>query len=143
MRPSFVVVQPPALGQLSHLEDVREAMQVEQFVADLAVERFDVRVLRWLAGLDEMQVNAALCSPTQHRMARKFGTVIKANRFGQPSLEGQSFEYANDVRAAKGVRNLQRQAFPCEIIAHVERAKCSARCESIVHEVNRPAFVGR
>jgi hypothetical protein len=55
VRPNLVVIGAPNLSSPARLEDIRERMHVEQFVADLAVKRFDVCVLRWFAGLNEVQ----------------------------------------------------------------------------------------
>gem|GEM_PF-5024872 len=54
MRPDVVIVVPPIDGFTASFEDRDETMRVEPFVSNLAVQRFDLRVLRWFSGFDEM-----------------------------------------------------------------------------------------
>jgi hypothetical protein len=49
-------------------------MSVQQFVANPAVQRFDLGVLRWLSGLDEVQIDFLFRSSLQHSPARKLWT---------------------------------------------------------------------
>ena len=52
-----------------------EAVDVEAFVADAGVERFDVAVAPGLAGRDEVQPDLA-AGPVGHGVARQFGSVV-------------------------------------------------------------------
>jgi hypothetical protein len=42
---------------------------------ELAVEALNKRVLRWLAGLNEVQLNPVLLGPEEHRLAGQFGPL--------------------------------------------------------------------
>ena len=67
----------------------RKGMQVEEFVADPSVKRLDVRVLRWHAELNEMQVNAALCGATSETRLRRTPSRIASK--GVYSLSARPF----------------------------------------------------
>ena len=43
-------------------------MHVQTVFPELATERFDKRILGWLAGLDELQRNVPLLCPEKHRL---------------------------------------------------------------------------
>lgn len=63
MRPILVIVAPPAFSDLACLEDVRKAIEIEQLIADPAVERLGISVLRRLTGLNEVRLHAMLSCP--------------------------------------------------------------------------------
>ena len=71
MRSILVVVAAPALADLTCLEDFPKALEIEQFIADSAVERLRIGVLRRLAGLNEVQGHAVLSRSAQHCVARE------------------------------------------------------------------------
>ena len=54
MGSDLVVVDEPGSSGLACLVECEEAMQVEELVASSTVERLDVRVLNWLARVDEV-----------------------------------------------------------------------------------------
>ena len=55
-------------------------MLVKASVAELAVERFDVRILRWLARLNQLQGDAVSIRPLAERPARELGPLVCSNR---------------------------------------------------------------
>lgn len=64
------------------MRERREPVLIEAFVAELAVERFDVRILRWLARLNQLQCDAVRIRPLVKRAARKFGALVGSHRLG-------------------------------------------------------------
>jgi hypothetical protein len=72
VRSDLVEVNQPRGGGHACVIKGKEAVQIEEFVPGFAVERLDLSVLRWLTGIDEVQIDAALCAPAQHRVAREF-----------------------------------------------------------------------
>jgi hypothetical protein len=49
-----------------------EVVIIEALVSKLAVEAFDVRVLCWLAGRNQLEIDAAVVGPSVERSAREF-----------------------------------------------------------------------
>ena len=56
MGADFVVVLPPLGSLASSFEDAAKAVCVEQLVADLSIQRFDLSVLGWLAGIGALAI---------------------------------------------------------------------------------------
>lgn len=59
-----VVIDPPVFNDLLRFADAGEPMLVQAFFAVPPVEAFDVGVLRRLAGVDEIELNAMIVSPS-------------------------------------------------------------------------------
>jgi hypothetical protein len=57
-------------------------MCVKYFGAVRAFKTLDVAILRWLAGLNELQHNLFVFCPTLHMMARVLKTIVDAHAFG-------------------------------------------------------------
>jgi hypothetical protein len=60
MRPRFVVISKPIGGSPSSFEYRQESMHVEELVAYLPVERFNVCILRRFSGRNEVKGDIAL-----------------------------------------------------------------------------------
>ena len=56
MRAFFVVVDQPLPGMFAHIVKRVEEVGLQHFVAEAAVEAFDISVLRRFAGLDVMEL---------------------------------------------------------------------------------------
>lgn len=78
MRSDFVVILQPIRCGAAGLEDGHEPVHVEEFVSDLAVKRLDRPVLRRFTGRDEMQLDLALGTPSQHCVAREPLLAVQA-----------------------------------------------------------------
>ena len=141
MKAHIVVVFLPSQGPLPNLEDAHEAADVEELVADAAVKRFDLRVLRRFPGIDEVQVNVALGTPTKHCTTCKFRAIVKSNGLWKAAIECRILEKSNHVVASKREGNLEHNAFTREIIDDVHRAKRSPDDKLIMHEVDRPSLI--
>lgn len=59
MGSDVVVVNEPVCGFASSSSKAEERVFVEELVTDARVEAFDVGVLRWFAGRDEVESNVA------------------------------------------------------------------------------------
>ena len=68
MGPDFVVVFAPLIDLISGFFEISKPMHVQTVFPELATERFDKRILGWLAGLDELQRNVPLLCPEKHRL---------------------------------------------------------------------------
>src|ERR1700722_14702303 len=141
MRSDLVVIHSPGFCSLSSVVDIKKGVRVKQLVADPAIERFDIRILSRLSGLDELQINRLGCGPLQHRPTRKLRTVIEPDRLRQSALGGDRLETANNVMTAKREGNIYGQAFSCVVVDDVHGSDYPSGGQSIVHEVDRPALV--
>ena len=65
MGSDLVVLVSPGFREVSRLGQAREFLEVEKLIAELAVERLDVRVLPRASGLDEERRAAEACKSNQ------------------------------------------------------------------------------
>ena len=121
MRSNIVVVLSPGGGPAPSFEDRRETVRVEQLIADLSVERFDLSILRWLARIGEVQVHGPLRAPSQHRAARELRAVVEAKGLGEASLQSDILKAADDIVASEREPDFQCQAFSHETVGHCNR----------------------
>lgn len=77
-----VVVVAVGVDQFARVMEVDELMFVEAFVAQLAVEAFDIAVLRRLAWRDEAVMDGVFMRPALQRQARELGSVVREPTFG-------------------------------------------------------------
>ena len=78
VRPDRVVVDAPGFDLDLRIDHAHKPMFVEAFVAELAVEAFDVRVLNRPAGSNEAQRDAGGVGPRVERAARKLRPIVRA-----------------------------------------------------------------
>lgn len=76
----LVVVAAPLGDDAAGLDQRREPMLVEAFVAELAVEALDVAVLHKPARLDQQVLDAMLLRPCDEGPAGELRTVVRAHR---------------------------------------------------------------
>jgi len=141
MRSYFIVVKQPCGSRLARLIQRQERVQVQELVSRSAVERFDVRVLDGLAGIDEVQFDAALSTPAQHRVAGQLRAVIKPQGVRKSARQRDAFEHGDHVVAREGALDVARQTFPGKIVDDRQDAQTSTAGQRVVHEVQRPALV--
>jgi hypothetical protein len=84
--PVVIVGPQPVGGKFLDFVERLEQVMGEPIVANRPVLTLDVSVLLRLAGLDEIDANAALCSPRQGHRADIFRTVVAADRFRLAAL---------------------------------------------------------
>jgi len=118
-------------------------MRVQKLVSNSPVERFDLRVLRRFAGLDEVEQHVAICCPTEHSMTAELAAIVASQSGRQAPRECDALKYANDVRASKRERGLDRQCLCRAIIDDVEQAVCPPLREARMHKVDRPTCISR
>src|SRR6476660_1631271 len=94
--PSVVVVFVlPVADDHSGLGERPEQVDVQAFVADPSVERFDVPVTPWLAGWEEGQANP-FAGPVGHRGAGQFWSVVAAQHGRVPAAGGNDVELVDE-----------------------------------------------
>ncbi len=85
-----VVVIAPIPDDEARVSEGSELVLVEAFVAEATVERFDIRILRWLARIDEVQAYFPIASPARHRDSSQLGSVINNDRLADDNYLGES-----------------------------------------------------
>ena len=97
-------------------------MSVEELISDSTIERFDLRVLSRLSGIDEVQDNATIGAPLEHLTVRKFAAVVEANGRRKTALVDDVVKLMNDSCASKRIIDFNRKAFARLIVDDVHRA---------------------
>ena len=98
MGPFLVVVPPPCFDLRLAVGDRRALMHVQALVAQLAVEGFDVHVLDGTAGMDEIELGAALPRPVFERPAHELRPVIDGDRLRHRPSPDRAIQRAATVR---------------------------------------------
>ena len=84
MPPDVVIVVAPG-GELSPgISQAVEDLFVQAFIAQAAVEAFDVALLLRLARVDVLPFDAVLVGPLQDRLAGELGPIVTDNAAGLP-----------------------------------------------------------
>jgi hypothetical protein len=78
MRPDVVVIVAPECQRSAGVRQAVEDFLVEAFVAQAAVERLDVAILLWLAGIDVMPLDLVGVEyrTGQDRIIRRFVEAV-------------------------------------------------------------------
>jgi len=79
----LIVVVSPSLDRGLSLLERNERVLVQTFVAQFAVEAFDVRVLHGLARSDEMQLDPVTMCPRIEHAARELRAVVDRDHLRQ------------------------------------------------------------
>jgi hypothetical protein len=74
VRPHLIIVFAPILDQIPSLSPLVEELAVEQFITQLAIERFVVAIFPGTAGLDIQGFNLDALQPAAHHASSKFVT---------------------------------------------------------------------
>src|SRR5216683_6697909 len=125
VRTARVVVLAPAPDLFPRLTQVAQAGEVEAFVAQLAVEAFDVTVLGRPSRRDVLKIDALAFAPRVEVAAAELGPVVAAQRTRARPGRKDAFQGQRDLpRADPGV-DFGGQAFAGELIddgQHPQRA---------------------
>ena len=84
MGPDVVVVVAPEGQFAAGISQAVEDFLVQAFVAQAAVEAFDVAILLRLAGIDVVPLDTVLVCPLQDRLAGELGPIVTDNAAGLP-----------------------------------------------------------
>src|ERR1700676_1591774 len=93
MRTLLVVIEPPSLDFPACIAEASEPVRIQTFVAQSAVEAFDVGILRGLARLNELQSHAAFFAPSGQCPPAKLRPVVEDNGSRQTSLAGYPIQH--------------------------------------------------
>ncbi len=81
----FVVVVSPLTDLKARFVQRSKPVHVQAVLAEPAVVRFDKRILRRLARLDEPKLDASLFRIEKHRLAGEFGNFVANDRLWAPA----------------------------------------------------------
>jgi len=79
MRSLRVVVLAPYFDDDARFLQAEEEFAVQEFIAQLAVERFTASILPWTARLDVQRFGTDAVQPVAHYFRRHFGTIVGTN----------------------------------------------------------------
>jgi hypothetical protein len=132
----------PGRGSFSSFADVPIALEVEEFVANAAVQALDVSVLGRLAGIAELQDDVVLGRPSQHREASQLRTSIDPKNGGvQASLERNGIENTDHLAARKRELDFERKLLSRKVVHDIERAEPASREKGVVKKIKGPALI--
>ena len=87
-----IVVLPPRFDQCLGVVERQELMDVQTFVAQAAVERFDVAIVRGLARPREIELHAAVERPRLEGFGGELRPVIDGDGFREISCRNCRFK---------------------------------------------------
>jgi hypothetical protein len=142
MRPDVVVIEPPALEQLSGVGEVLEYLLVQELVAKPADEALDESVLLRLARHDVVPVEAGAVGPRQDSARGQLRTIIADDRRrrtmpGNEPIELARHAYPGDRRVGD-----RCQALASEVVDHDQDPEAPGG-KAVRDEVERPALIRR
>jgi hypothetical protein len=76
MRSCGVVIDAPLLDDSPSLGQRPEDIVVEAFISESTVEAFDECVLRWLTGIDLVQLYTTMLCEIKHRVTGQLGSIF-------------------------------------------------------------------
>jgi hypothetical protein len=115
-----------------------EPVLVEAFIAEAAVEGFDVRVLRRLARRDQPQREAALVRPGEHRAPTELGAVVGAQNVRQSPGRHELLQDARDGEATERPRRHNRDGVGRGVVHNRQALQHPALRRAIEDEVGGP-----
>ena len=140
MGPLLVVLLQPVLHDLSGIALVAENIEVQHLMAKCAVESFDIRVLCWLARLDELHIHSSFFGPICQGHGHEFRSISNSQLRGTASQSNHSVQHPNDSRSRQcGIHLVDGERLAIEVVENVERMEALATHQDITHEVHRPA----
>src|SRR5574343_1130021 len=137
----FVVVLTPDGDDLAGLSQGFEPVLVEAFIPELAVEAFDVSVLRGLAWLDQDVLNASRLHPCHEGPACELWAVVGSDGLWVAPESCGLIQDAGDVCARHGQVRSDVDAFMGEVIGDGQALDASAICQRIAHKVQAPGMI--
>ena len=92
-----IVIESPTVDDPAGVRQAEEQLTVEQFVAQAAVEAFDIAVFPRAPLGDEQRLHAGSLEPPRHRLGYELGAVIAAQMFWCTSHGEQILQHFNDA----------------------------------------------
>lgn len=141
MRTACIVISPPHLDQLLRIALIEEPVLIQAFVAERAVEAFDMAVLHWFPGSNVVQRNSPVGCPLVQHPADELRPIIDPDARWRPTLHQQPFEHPNHARTRQRPRHLNSMTFARVCVDQGQRTKRVPRRRSVMHNVHRPLLI--
>lgn len=135
MRSHRVVVTPPSFDHDRGLLEGIEDFAIEQFVAQLAVERFHITVLPWAAGLDVSGPGADRSDPIPKRLSDELRSIVRSYVCRDSPQDEEIGEGVDDVCGLELPRHPDRQALAGELVDDTQHSERLAIMGAIRDEV--------
>jgi hypothetical protein len=116
-------------------------MLVQTLVTEPPVERFDVGVLVWLAGLDQSQRDSLAMRPRQHGFAGELRAVVGADDGRCAALRTDTVQDAREMVAADRMFRHDGHDLVRRVIHDHRALDRTPRGRPVKHEVHRPDLV--
>ena len=141
VRSVFIVVRTPRPDDGSSVCDRLKPVFVQTFITELAVKAFDVRVLRWFSGLNQLQLYLVVIRPLVERSSSELRALVCTYR-GWISAESCS-PVQDAGYIVSGYRDINHQVDGLlgAVINDGQNLDASPVAQRIHHEVHRPDFI--
>jgi len=138
---SIVVLSPVFDDDLCLLQAV-EDFAIEQFVTELRVEALAIAIFPRTAGHDVGGFGTDRSDPFAERLGNEFRPIVGSNVLGDATQDKQIGQNVDHIRCLQLSADLDGNAFPCELIDHIEHAELPSVVGAILDEVIGPDMVG-
>lgn len=142
VRTYLVEVAPPIGDDLASLDQRREPVFIEAFIAELAVEALDVAVLHGFAGFDQDVFDAMLLCPSDEGAAGELRAVVRAHRAGIAAEAGDLLQHTHHVGPADAMVHRDVNAFMGEVVGDGQALDAAATGQLVEDEVHADYLVG-
>jgi len=112
VRSPLIVITPPSFDRLLGFVKGREPVQVQALITERPVESLDLRIVRRLAWLAEVDPSAVMIGPEIHEMAGKFHAVVGKEISRCRPRSDQTIKRCNDVLTAQSLSNVSLPSIP-------------------------------
>src|SRR3954447_10177051 len=137
-----VVVLAPVFDDDGGFGEAAELFDVEQFVAQAAVEGLHEWVLPGRAGLDERRPRPSEATPVSERVRGQLRSVVTAHVRGRAALVGEALEHGHGLVGVDAAGDVDRERLAGELVNDVEQLDHAAVGGLIELEVQRPDLIG-
>ncbi len=136
-----VVSVPPALDVEQRIAEGEERVCAQEFVAELAIEAFDVAVLNRLTGLNEVELDAVISGPDIEGATPKLAAIVQRHPFRFFARRDHRVEGGDHRRTRQTVGPGDREAVACATIDQGEAVEPTSGAQLIAHEVDAPCLI--
>ena len=112
----MVVVSPPSFTFSLGIGQAREPISVQAFGAELAIERFRKRIIRWFAWPGKVELNAVQPCPKIKVFRNEFWPIVHPDAFRPPIGRRNPLQRRHDIGTAIVEPCLDRRTEPCEVV---------------------------
>jgi len=135
------VVPPPSLDLAPSVFQRQEPIYIQTFISQATVERFYLRVVRWLSGPAEIQLHTVSIRPWIQHLRNKLRAVVYSNRLWCLSCHCDPSQNSRHLSSADPWIHFDRQTFPRVVIHDRQGPQSPPVIQSIAYKIHRPTFI--